>query len=42
MGDEFNINEPLSLKVTESFGDKEENAITAKMIRNNIYIIIIN
>jgi hypothetical protein len=33
MTDEFNIDEPLSFKVTESFGAKEETAITAKMIR---------
>ena len=34
MTDDFNLNEPLSLKVTENFGDKEENTLTAKMIRN--------
>ena len=34
MSDEFNINEPLSFKVTGNFGEKEESAITAKMIRN--------
>ncbi len=33
MTDDFNINEPLSLKVTENFGEKEENTLTAKMIR---------
>jgi hypothetical protein len=33
MTDEFSINEPLSFKVTESFGAKEETAFTQKMIR---------
>jgi hypothetical protein len=39
MGDEFNLNEPLSFKVTGNFGEKEESAITAKMIRNLYYFI---
>jgi hypothetical protein len=33
MIDDFALNQPLSLNVTENFGKKEETAITAKMIR---------
>ncbi len=33
MNDDFNMNEPLSLKMTENFGDNQENTLTNKMIR---------
>lgn len=39
MGDEFNLNEPLSFKVTGNFGEREESAITAKMIRKFCFLI---
>jgi hypothetical protein len=38
MIDDFALNQPLSLNVTENFGKKEETAITAKMIRNLMLI----